>query len=127
VLIFSKYIKTIFDIFIKNKIEKNYFKLLKRKLQILFKIITIKLDLRYYKTNSIILKKIFLVLTILLTLLSCKKEDSVTCTSCNSPQTSAFEVCRESNENASVNGEDTGTQYDIYIDSLEEEGAICGG
>lgn len=57
---------------------------------------------------------------------SCKKEDSVTCTTCNSPQTISFEVCKESNGNASVNGEDTGTRYDIYIEGLLEAGASCG-
>ena len=58
--------------------------------------------------------------------LSCKKEDSVTCITCNSPQTTSFEVCRESSGNAFVNGENTGTNYDVYITGLEEAGATCG-
>lgn len=57
---------------------------------------------------------------------SCKKEDSVTCITCNSPQTTSFEVCKESNGNASVNGENTDTNYDVYISDLEEAGATCG-
>ncbi len=57
---------------------------------------------------------------------SCKEDDSVSCTTCNSPQTIAFEVCEESNGNASVNGEGTGTQYDVYIEGLVEAGATCG-
>ncbi|MEZ4778071.1 MAG: hypothetical protein R2786_01655 [Flavobacteriaceae bacterium] len=57
---------------------------------------------------------------------SCKKDDSHTCTTCNSSQTFEFEVCRESNGNAFVNGEDTGTNYDVYIAGLEEAGATCG-
>lgn len=73
------------------------------------------------------MKKLLITLLILGSLLSCKEDDTVTCTSCNSPQTSSFEVCRESNGNASVNGEDTGTSYDVYITGLEEAGASCGG
>jgi hypothetical protein len=73
------------------------------------------------------LKKIILTLLIFGSLFSCKEDDSVTCTTCNSPQTTSFEVCRDSNGNASVNGEDTGTNYDVYIAGLEEAGATCGG
>lgn len=67
---------------------------------------------------------LFFALTILL--FSCKKEDTVTCTTCNSPQTTSFEICRESDGNASVNGENTGTNYDVYIEGLEDAGATCG-
>ncbi|PHS67343.1 MAG: hypothetical protein COB12_04150 [Flavobacterium sp.] len=73
------------------------------------------------------MKRVFIGIAIVFFVFSCKKEDSVTCTSCNSPQTQSFEVCRESNGNASVNGEDTGTSYDVYIAGLEEAGASCGG
>jgi|TARA_B110000238_G_C15727866_1_gene269550 hypothetical protein len=72
------------------------------------------------------LKNYILILTASLLLFSCKKEDSVTCTTCNSPQTTSFEICRDSNGNASVNGENTGTNYDVYITGLEEAGATCG-
>ena len=58
---------------------------------------------------------------------SCKSDDSVSCTTCSSPQTASFEVCEESNGNASVNGENTGTPYDVYISGLESAGATCGG
>jgi len=63
----------------------------------------------------------------LLIVFSCKDDDSRSCTTCNSPQTMSFEVCEESDGNASVNGEDTGTRYDIYIEGLAEAGATCGG
>lgn len=46
---------------------------------------------------------------------------------CESSQTPSFEVCRESSGNASVNGENTGTDYDVYIAGLQEAGATCGG
>ncbi len=72
------------------------------------------------------MKNHLLAIVVFLFLFSCKKEDSVTCNTCNSLQTTSFEVCRESNGNASVNGEDTGTSYDEYITGLEEAGATCG-
>jgi len=72
------------------------------------------------------LNKIFYTTFILLLLISCKDDDSRSCTTCNSPQTIAFEVCEESNGNASVNGENTDTRYDIYIEALVEAGATCG-
>jgi len=60
---------------------------------------------------------------------SCQKDDSSlqSCVSCNSPQTTIFEVCKNSNGNATVNGENTGTEFDAYIDALEQAGAACGG
>lgn len=57
---------------------------------------------------------------------SCKDDDSPSCTQCSSDNTIPFEVCREGNGNASVNGEDTGTDYDVYISGLEDAGASCG-
>lgn len=72
------------------------------------------------------MKTIFLSLSLLFVLFSCKEDDSVSCVTCNSPQTSSFQVCRESNGNASVNGEDTNTNYDVYIADLQESGASCG-
>ncbi len=72
------------------------------------------------------MKNHLLILATAILLFSCKKEDSVTCTTCNSPQTTPFEVCRESDGSASVNGEKTGTNYDDYITGLEEAGATCG-
>jgi len=58
---------------------------------------------------------------------SCNEDETVTCTTCNSPETLSFEVCRESNGNASVNGEDTDTNYEVYLDGLIAAGANCGG
>jgi len=58
---------------------------------------------------------------------SCGKDDNSSCTICSSEQTEDFEVCRESNGEASVNGEDTDTDYDVYIADLEEAGTECGG
>jgi hypothetical protein len=58
---------------------------------------------------------------------SCGDDDSKSCVTCNSEQTLTFTICEESNGNAAVNGEDTGTQYAIYLDGLLDAGAICGG
>jgi hypothetical protein len=75
-----------------------------------------------------LLKPIIFTLCLLTAgLVSCKKDDARTCTSCSSDQTPAFELCRESNGNASVNGQDTGTDYDLYLDDLEAAGTNCGG
>ena len=56
---------------------------------------------------------------------SCKKDDAVTCTTCTSPDTLNFEICQETDGNASINGENTGVSYDIYIIDLQESGARC--
>jgi len=60
---------------------------------------------------------------------SCKEDDTSlqSCVTCNSPQTTPFEVCENSSGNAMVNGEDTGTEYSVYIEGLKEAGASCGG
>ena len=58
---------------------------------------------------------------------SCKDDDSRTCIRCSSDQSPSFEVCRESDGNASVNGEDTDTDYDQYLQGLRDAGATCGG
>lgn len=74
------------------------------------------------------MKRLFLLLALISTISvsSCKKDDAVSCTSCSSPETSSFEVCEENDGNASVNGQNTGTPYGIYIQGLEEAGANCG-
>ena len=79
--------------------------------------------------KSILMKPIFFALSIvcLVSLFSCKKDDDKTCTTCRSDQTPAFELCRESNGNASVNGQDTGTDYDLYLADLQLAETICGG
>ncbi|MFT7072385.1 hypothetical protein [Patiriisocius sp. Uisw_017] len=59
-------------------------------------------------------------------LASCGSDDSRSCTACNSEITAAFTLCEESNGNASINGEDTGTPYAIYFDGLIAAGTSCG-
>lgn len=75
--------------------------------------------------KNILLKSAF-VLSIAL-FLSCEKDQTVSCVICNSPETTSFEVCRDQNGNATVNGENTDTDYDVYVAGLEESGATCGG
>ena len=74
------------------------------------------------------MKKSFFVLAMIaaLSVFSCKKDDGATCITCTSPETFDFEVCEEKNGNASVNGQNTGTPYAIYIQGLEDAGARCG-
>ncbi len=74
------------------------------------------------------MKKISILLIIFcgLSIYSCKKDDGVSCTTCASAETSDFQVCKESDGNASVNGQNTGTPYETYITGLEETGANCG-
>ncbi|GGD80413.1 hypothetical protein [Planktosalinus lacus] len=57
--------------------------------------------------------------------ISCKSDDTPECRSCSSELTSTFNLCKESNGNASVNGEDTGVSYAIYLDGLVAEGVSC--
>ncbi|MDP2686862.1 MAG: hypothetical protein Q8O62_06550 [Aequorivita sp.] len=72
------------------------------------------------------LKASFILLLCSLFFFSCKKDDGVSCTSCSSPETASFQVCKESDGNASVNGQNTGTPYNTYISGLEQAGASCG-
>ena len=73
-------------------------------------------------------KKAYLITLLLAvaTILSCKKDNGSSCVTCSSSQTPDFEVCEESDGNASVNGQDTGTSYDVYISGLEATGTSCG-
>ena len=75
------------------------------------------------------MRKTSLIIGILfsLAIFSCKKDDAVTCTTCSSPDTLSFELCQESDGNASVNGENTGTPYDTYLSELQVTGVQCGG
>lgn len=66
------------------------------------------------------------LLTLVTILVSCKNDDNRSCVSCSSSQTPAFEVCEENDGTASVNGENTGTAFDVYIDGLVAAGASCG-
>jgi hypothetical protein len=61
-----------------------------------------------------------------ITLTACGDDDDIACINCSSSQTMAFAVCQESNGNASVNGEDTGTSYGVYLEGLRAAGAVCG-
>lgn len=62
----------------------------------------------------------------LMTATGCNNDDGRSCTSCSSEQTPEFELCRESNGNASVNGENTGIEYDDYLADLQAAGSSCG-
>lgn len=69
---------------------------------------------------------LFIAIAFFLSIFSCKKDDSISCTTCASPDTASFQVCEENDGNASVNGQNTGTPYDTYISGLEQAGASCG-
>lgn len=69
---------------------------------------------------------LFLALPLSLLFFSCKKEEGVSCITCTSPQTENFELCRESDGTASVNGENTGTPYDVYYSGLQDINVRCG-
>ena len=73
------------------------------------------------------MKKISVLFLVICAFYGCKEDDSRTCINCSSAQTPSFELCRESNGNASVNGEDTGTLYEVYLDGLVDAGTSCGG
>ena len=60
-----------------------------------------------------------------LLLFSCGDDDSVSCVTCNNDLTTEFLLCRESNGDASVNGQDTNTDYEVYLSNLTAEGTTC--
>ena len=70
-----------------------------------------------------------LLLICLFIAFSCQEDEASlgSCVTCNSPQTTPFEVCENSDGNATVNGEDTETDFDTYIADLQAAGANCGG
>lgn len=68
---------------------------------------------------------IFLMLSMSITFFSCNEDEQRTCITCNSDLTTPFELCREGDGNASVNGENTGVSYDAHLAGLEETGVIC--
>lgn len=73
------------------------------------------------------MKKIFFLASVFsLFLFSCKKDDNVSCMTCTSEMTLPFQLCLESDGNASVNGENTHTPYDTYLRDLEASGVKCG-
>ncbi|MDC7994959.1 hypothetical protein [Altibacter sp. HG106] len=73
------------------------------------------------------MKRTVLICASILFFFSCEDDEGRTCTTCRSDQTANFELCREGNGNASVNGDDTNTPYDRYVEDLRETGVSCGG
>ena len=67
---------------------------------------------------------VVLSLVIVACFTSCK-DDDVSCVSCSNELTQTFTLCREANGDASVNGEDTDTDYDVYLSNLTEQGTSC--
>lgn len=59
------------------------------------------------------------------TFFSCGDDDSVRCVTCSNELTTDFTLCRESNGDASVNGQDTDTDYEVYLSGLTEQGTDC--
>lgn len=57
--------------------------------------------------------------------LCCGDDDSVSCVTCSNDLTANFTLCREANGDASVNGEDTDTDYDTYLTNLTNQGTSC--
>ena len=75
------------------------------------------------------MKKVFLIAIIscCLSIMSCKDDEVVTCVTCTSPDAPlSFELCKEGDGNASINGESTGIPYETYLGDLEETGVNCG-
>ncbi len=70
--------------------------------------------------------RFLLILSISTIFISCDKDEARACTTCTSDLTAAFEVCKESDGTASVNGENTGVDYNTYLDGLQETGTACG-
>jgi hypothetical protein len=60
-----------------------------------------------------------------LAFLSCGDDDTVSCVTCSTSFTDEFVLCNESNGNASVNGEDTGVSYAVYLQDLQQDGVNC--
>lgn len=67
----------------------------------------------------------FSISLIFTSLISCKKDDAVSCITCTSSVTLPFELCQEADGNASVNGENTGIPYDQYLAGLRESDTNC--
>jgi hypothetical protein len=71
--------------------------------------------------------KILIVLTASMVFYACNDDEGRSCTTCSSDETAPFELCQEPNGNASINGQDTDTEYDVYLAGLQEAGVQCGG
>lgn len=72
-------------------------------------------------------RPLVIIFLFLFSLVGCKSDDTRSCVTCSAPQTLDFQLCEESDGNASVNGENTGTPYDLYLADLREDGTVCGG
>lgn len=70
--------------------------------------------------------KIFCYTVLVASLVSCSDDGEKSCTTCTSEFIQAFELCRESNGDASVDGENTGTNFEVYLQGLQETGVVCG-
>ncbi len=68
---------------------------------------------------------IYLSLFFIVFLEACGSDDSVTCTTCTNDLTLDFNLCKEGNGRASVDGQDTGVDYNVYLANLQEEGTDC--
>jgi len=59
-------------------------------------------------------------------LFSCSKDKSETeCLTCTGEANMPFELCEDSVGNATVNGESTQTDYQVYLTDLQNEGVTC--
>ena len=56
---------------------------------------------------------------------ACGNDDSATCGTCSNDLTLDFTLCKEGNGRASVNGQDTGIDYNVYLANLQQEGTTC--
>lgn len=65
-------------------------------------------------------------ISVIVLLNSCKGDDTGGCVTCSAPQTLDFLLCEEGDGNASVNGENTGTPYNIYLQDLQADSVQCG-
>ncbi len=94
----------------------------------LFKVVHLTINyifsLKIFEIMKNILKILFFA-SLFFAFFSCKKDEDIHCLTCTSSETLDFELCRESNGNASINGEDTQTPYDVYLSDLQEEGVLC--
>ena len=78
--------------------------------------------------QDLYMKSIKICLSLLLFssfLVACGDDDTASCSTCSNELTLDFTLCREGNGRASVNGQDTGVDYDVYLSNLQQEGTSC--
>ena len=62
----------------------------------------------------------------LFVLSACSKDKSeVECLTCTGEANMPFELCEDGDGNATVNGESTQTDYQVYLSNLQDEGVSC--